>query len=121
MVTRIYSDIRSENLPNNAFDAQNLQLAVRLQSALLHAAGMEDRGVRPARFMDVLRGQRRPAVLIEAGYLSNPAEANKIGSAAYRQKLAEAVAAALRLPPEMKNSNPESTTSATNTNQLSHP
>jgi len=121
MVTRIYSDIRSENLPNNAFDAQNLQLAVRLQSALLHAAGMEDRGVRPARFMDVLRGQRRPAVLIEAGYLSNPAEANKIGSAAYRQKLAEAIAAALRLPPEMKNSNPESTTSAANTNQLSHP
>jgi N-acetylmuramoyl-L-alanine amidase len=45
--------------------------------------------------MAVLRGQNRPATLIEAGYLSNPSEARKIDSAAYRQKLAEAVAEAL--------------------------
>ena len=65
----------SENFPNNAFDAQNLQLAVRLQGALLRATGMEDRGVCRARFIGVLHGQHRPAVLIEAGFLSNPGEA----------------------------------------------
>jgi N-acetylmuramoyl-L-alanine amidase len=43
-----------------------------------------------------LRGQNRPAILVEGGYLSNPAEAEKIESAEYRQKLAEGVAAALR-------------------------
>ena len=53
---------------------------------------MEDRGVRRARFIDVLRGQNRPAILIEGGYLSNPAEAAKIESPEFRQKLAEAVA-----------------------------
>ena len=56
---------------------------------------MTDRGVRRARFMVVLRGQRRPAVLIEGGYLSNPREARRIADPNYRQKLAEAVAVAL--------------------------
>jgi N-acetylmuramoyl-L-alanine amidase len=95
-VTRDYSDIWSESLQGNHFDAQNLQLAVRVHSALLHAMGMEDRGVRRARFITVLRGQNCPAILIEAGYLSNPTEAKLIESAEYRQKLAESLAAALK-------------------------
>jgi N-acetylmuramoyl-L-alanine amidase len=80
---------------NNAFDEENLRYAVALHDALLRHTGALDRGVRRARFMGVLRGQRRPAVLIEAGYLSNPEEARRIATPAYRQKLAEAVAAAL--------------------------
>jgi N-acetylmuramoyl-L-alanine amidase len=95
-VTRGYADPWTEKLSSNDFDAQNLQLAMKLQGALLHAIGMEDRGVRHVRYIEVLRGQKCPAVLIEGGYLSNPAEAEKIESAAYRQKLAEAVAAALK-------------------------
>ena len=95
-ITRTFADTWSEILPNNAFDAKNLLLAVRVHSAILHATGMEDRGVRRARFETVLRGQNRPAILVEGGYLSNPAEAKKIESAEYQQKLAEAVAEALR-------------------------
>jgi N-acetylmuramoyl-L-alanine amidase len=95
-LTRGFADPWSEILPNNAFDAQNLLLAVRVHSAILRATGMEDRGVRRARFETVLRGQNRPAILIEGGYLSNPAEAKLIESAEYRQKLAEAVADALK-------------------------
>jgi N-acetylmuramoyl-L-alanine amidase len=95
-VTRGYPDFLSLNFPNNAFDAQNLQLAERLQRSLLHASGMEDRGVNRARFIGVLRGQRRPAVLIEAGFLSNPGEARRIETPEFRQKLAVAVAAALK-------------------------
>jgi N-acetylmuramoyl-L-alanine amidase len=44
----------------------------------------------------VLQGQKRPAVLIEGGFLSNPLEARKIESPEFRQKLAEGVAAALK-------------------------
>jgi N-acetylmuramoyl-L-alanine amidase len=95
-LTRGFADPWSENLPNNNFDAQNLQLAVRLHGALLRATGIEDRGIRRARFIGVLRGQKRGAILIEAGYLSNPAEAKLIESADYRQKLAEAFAAAFK-------------------------
>ena len=95
-LTRGYNDFWSDNFPNNDFDAQNLQLAVRLHSALLRATGMEDRGVRRARFIEVLRGQNCPAILIEGGYLSNPREAKLIESPEFRQKLAEAVADALK-------------------------
>jgi N-acetylmuramoyl-L-alanine amidase len=95
-LTRGFSDPWAEQLPNNAFDAQNLQLAVRIHDAVLRAMGIEDRGVRHSRFETVLRGQNRPAILIEGGYLSNPAEAKKIESPEYRQKLAEAVAEALK-------------------------
>ena len=95
-LTRGYADPLFENLPNNNFDEQNLRLAVRVHSALLRATGIQDRGVRRARFETVLRGQNRPAILVEGGYLSNPREAALIESPDYRQKLAEAVAAALK-------------------------
>jgi N-acetylmuramoyl-L-alanine amidase len=95
-LTRGFADPWFENLPNNSFDAQNLQFAVRMHGALVRATGEEDRGIRRARFIGVLRGQKRPAILIEAGYLSNPREASLIESADYRQKLAEAFANALK-------------------------
>jgi N-acetylmuramoyl-L-alanine amidase len=62
---------------------------------LLKAVDIADRGVRRARYQGVVRAQRRPAVLIEGGYLSNPTEARRIADPAYRQQLAEAVAKAL--------------------------
>lgn len=95
-LTRGYSDLWTDNYPNNACDAGNLQLAVRLQTALLHGTNESGRGIRRARFMTVLQGQKCPAVLIEGGFLSNTVEANKIESAGFRQKLAEAVADALK-------------------------
>ena len=95
-LTRNYSDLWSDRYPNNQFDEQNLQLATQLHAALLRGCGEEDRGIRRARFMGVLLKQNRPAVLLEGGYLSNPREAEKIESAAFRQKLAEAVAKALK-------------------------
>jgi N-acetylmuramoyl-L-alanine amidase len=95
-LTRGFADVWSERLPNNAYDAQNLQLAVRVQSELSRATGLEDRGVSHSRFDTVLRGQNRPAILIEGGFMSNPHEAKLIESGEFRQKLAEAVAAALK-------------------------
>jgi N-acetylmuramoyl-L-alanine amidase len=95
-LTRGYTDAWSDIYPNNAHDIANIQLATRLHSVLLPASSEEDRGIRRARFMGVLLGQRRPAVLIEGGYLSNRNEAERIENGEFRQKLAEAVASALR-------------------------
>lgn len=94
-LTRDYEDNAALVFPNNRFDAENLQYAVRVQRSIMKISGARDRGVRRARFMTVLRGQNRPAILVEGGYLSNPREAKHISDPAYRQKLAEAVAAAL--------------------------
>ena len=94
-LTRGYADDLRQAFPNNAFDEQNVQFAARLHRALLAVNGDADRGVRRARFLAVLRGQQRPAVLIEGGYLSNSREARRIGEAEYRQRLAEGLARAL--------------------------
>lgn len=94
-ITRGYDDDESVVLPNNAYDIQNLRYAMRLHTALLQVNGQKDRGVRHARFLTVLTGQNRPAVLIEGAYLSNPTEARQVADGAFRQKLAEAVAKAL--------------------------
>ena len=92
---RGYEDDPARAFPNNGFDTQNLQYAVRLHRALLKVNDNPDRGVRRARFLTVLRGQNRPAVLLEGGYLSNPREAQLIADPLHRQQLAEAVAKAL--------------------------
>jgi len=94
-LVRGFTDNSRLAFPNNRFDEQNLQYAVLLHRAVLDVNGHLDRGVRRARFLGVLQTQHRPAVLIEGGYLSNPREARKIGEPAYRQKLADALAAAL--------------------------
>lgn len=94
-LTRDYEDNTALIFPNNRFDAENLQYAARVQRSILKISGARDRGVRRARFMTVLRGQNRPAILVEGGYLSNLREAKHITDPAYRQKLAEAVATAL--------------------------
>ncbi|MCU0770295.1 MAG: N-acetylmuramoyl-L-alanine amidase [Verrucomicrobia bacterium] len=93
-LTRGFEDDPNIEYPNNTFDTENLQLAVRIHQALLAVNGGEDRGVRRARFMGVLRGQDRPAVLVEGGFLSNPQEAARIADPGFRQELAEALAAA---------------------------
>jgi N-acetylmuramoyl-L-alanine amidase len=98
-VKRNGEDNLEADFPNNGFDPQNLRYAVRLQRELVAATQAADGGVRRARFMAVLRGQSRPAVLIEGGFLSNPQEAQRVASPAYRQTLATAVARAVGRPP----------------------
>ena len=65
--------------PGNRHNDQNLFLAYQMQKALTRNLAVEDRGVRRARFA-VLRDAVMPAVLIEAGFMSHPAEGRKIFS-----------------------------------------
>ena len=105
-VTRGFPDDTTAAFPNNSFDVQNLLFAARVHRALLQASGTHDRGVRRARFLSVLRGQQRPAILVEGGYLSNSREARLIAEPAYRQKLALGVANALVRSLEIASSEP---------------
>ena len=74
----------------NRFNEKNMFLAYQVQKALTRSLGVEDRGVRRARFA-VLRDAAMPAVLIEAGFLSHPTEGRKIFTPAYRQQMARAI------------------------------
>ena len=106
-VTRGYHDDAALAFPNNSFDGANLRLALQVHRALLEVNGRHDRGVRRARYLGVLRGQNRPAILVEGGYLSNQREARLIADPAYRQRMAEAVARALTMKSNFQSPKPE--------------
>jgi N-acetylmuramoyl-L-alanine amidase len=72
-------------------------LATRLQRAMTAVCPAEhdNRGL-VRRRLRLTRNPQIPSVLLEGGYLSNPAESHLIADPAYRQKLAVAIAAAIR-------------------------
>lgn len=82
--------IRGNSYSGNRFNDSNLLLAYQIQKSLVAKLGVEDRGVRRARF-EVLRDATMPAVLVEGGFLSHPAESKKIFDAAYRREMAKAI------------------------------
>jgi N-acetylmuramoyl-L-alanine amidase len=77
------------------YSGRSASLAAALHSAVLRATGAEDRHVR-VRGYYVLRHTEIPAALVEGGFLTNYNEGARIsGSAAYRQRIADAIASAL--------------------------
>ena len=79
----------------NVEDPENMALATAMHASLLSRLPMVDRGIKRARFC-VLRLTTIPAVLIEGGFVSNPQEASRIATPAYRQAEAEAIALAIQ-------------------------
>ncbi|MDQ6654737.1 MAG: N-acetylmuramoyl-L-alanine amidase, partial [Verrucomicrobiota bacterium] len=75
----------------NAQDSQNIALTAAVHAAVLSRTGAFDRGIRHARFK-VLRNIRIPALLLEGGFVNDPAEGQKIASLQYRQQLGLAIA-----------------------------
>lgn len=91
-LTRGFADDTRAEFPNNGWDDENFLLACSVHSEVSKLPRLRDRGVRRARFLGILRGQQRPAILVEGGYLSNPSEARQLADPRYRQSLAQAVA-----------------------------
>ncbi len=67
------------------------QRAARNIARTMATTGLENRGVRPASYR-VLVLNRRPAVLVEMGYLSNRQEALRLQDSAFQDRLAAAIA-----------------------------
>jgi N-acetylmuramoyl-L-alanine amidase len=77
------------------YSRESLPLASAIHYNVVGSAPSSNRGVRRRGYY-VLRKTRIPAVLVECGFLTNPTEAQCAQSAAYRQKLAEAIARGVR-------------------------
>jgi N-acetylmuramoyl-L-alanine amidase len=74
--------------------AESSVLAGHICSKIAGEMQMKILGVKNARF-HVLRGANMPAVLIEAGFVSNPSEEAQLRNSRYRQRLAECIARGL--------------------------
>ena len=80
----------------NNRDGENIALATAVHAMVMRGAtGMTDRGVKRARY-NVLRGINKPAILVEGGFLSNPADALKLDTQEYRSTLARMIAEGIR-------------------------
>ena len=78
----------------NRHDVWNAVLGYHMHRELLTRLKTSDRGLKRARFA-VLRLVDCPAVLVEAGYLSNDEEALRIADEEYREEIAKSLYAAI--------------------------
>ncbi|MEO8206693.1 MAG: N-acetylmuramoyl-L-alanine amidase [Chthoniobacterales bacterium] len=81
----------ADGLETHFYSPRSKRLAANIQYEICRVYRTDNRGIKPARF-HVLRNNRRPAVLVELGFLSNRREAKLMESATHRQRLADAIA-----------------------------
>jgi N-acetylmuramoyl-L-alanine amidase len=70
------------------------RLAALVHPRVIQAMASIDRGIRHRSYR-VLRNNRLPAILVECGFLTNPAEAARITDSHSRERLARAIADAI--------------------------
>jgi len=78
------------DMAQNAYIKQSSRLAELVQEELDAMLGTRNRGIKQAPFK-VLTGVACPAVLVEAAFISNPDEEQKLASDAFQAKVAEAI------------------------------
>ena len=83
--TRRYADLAGNNQ-----DSENIALATAVHSRAIRSSGAIDRGIQRARF-SVLCTIRRPAILFEGGFVSNPSECKKMATSSYQLLLADSI------------------------------
>jgi len=83
------------DLAQNQYLAESSALAEAIQRQLNQLAGTRNRGVRQAPFR-VLEGAMMPAILVEVGFISNPAEESRFKTTTYRTRVVGAITAAVQ-------------------------
>jgi N-acetylmuramoyl-L-alanine amidase len=83
------------DLAQNQYIAESSKLAESIQQHMNALTGTRDRGVRQAPFR-VLMGATMPAILVEVGFISNPEEEVRFKDLGYRNRIVEALAAAIQ-------------------------
>jgi len=96
-----YKDLSDENfilaaLAQNSFNHESQDLAALIQRNLVRYTGLQDRGVRQAGYY-VLIGAAMPNVLVETAFISNPREERLLKSPKFQEKVARAIANAVRV------------------------
>lgn len=74
----------------NPMSPQSKALAESIQSELVRAIALYNRGVKNSPFY-VIKNTKMPAVLVELGFLSNPDEENLLGSPDFQRKAARGI------------------------------
>lgn len=84
-----------QDLAQKAYLRASERLAESVLVQLNRLGGIRQRGVKQAPFV-VLRGAAMPAVLVEVAFISNPREERRLKDAAFKKRVAEAIALGVR-------------------------
>jgi N-acetylmuramoyl-L-alanine amidase len=96
----LFVSIHANAMPANRSDINGLEtyyfssgegLARTIHSSVLQNINIRDRGVRKARFY-VLRKSSMPSVLVEVGFVTGREDSPRLGTSAYQNQLADAIA-----------------------------
>ena len=82
---------RASGVETFYYSSRSSRLAANIQKEIIRPYGAKNRGIKYGRYF-VLRNNKRPAVLVELGFISNSKENSSLQKSDIRQKLAEAVA-----------------------------
>lgn len=96
----LFVSIHANSMPANRTDVNGLEtyyyssgqgLARAIHSNVLRSISIRDRGVRKARFY-VLRKSSMPSVLVEVVFVTGAVDSPRLGTTAYQNQMAEAIA-----------------------------
>ncbi|HUD72607.1 MAG TPA: N-acetylmuramoyl-L-alanine amidase [Dongiaceae bacterium] len=83
------------DLAQSAFLKESSDLAETIQDRLNDTLGVRNRGIKQAPFR-VLMGATMPAVLVEVAFISSAEEEKRLRDAAFKDRIADAIAASIR-------------------------
>lgn len=84
----------ANGLTGNAHDSANIALATAVHAMVISKFRFVDRGIKRAQW-SVLTGCKRPGILFEGGFVTNPEECRLVASDNYRKSVSSAVADAI--------------------------
>jgi len=80
-----------------------LQYAKNIHNQIINAIKSNDRGIVDRPTLAAVKYATMPSILVETGFLSNPTEAANLGTAEYRQKIADAMSSGIQKSIEKAN------------------
>ncbi|UOQ93836.1 N-acetylmuramoyl-L-alanine amidase [Halobacillus shinanisalinarum] len=83
-------DISTSGISTYYYHNNAKSLASNLQSSLAETTDFRDRGVKHGNF-HVLKNNKKPAVLLELGFLSNPKEERVVKSSGFQNKVSQGI------------------------------
>ena len=84
----------ANGLTGNSHDSANIALATAVHAMVISKFRFVDRGIKRAQW-SVLSGCKKPGILFEGGFVTNPTECRLIASDTYRQQVSSAIADAI--------------------------
>jgi N-acetylmuramoyl-L-alanine amidase len=84
----------ANGLTGNAHDSANIALATAVHAMVISKFRFVDRGIKRAQW-SVLTGCKRPGILFEGGFVTNPEECRLVASDTYRKSVSSAIADAI--------------------------